>query len=112
MRHLDLTVVVVLGLVVYRLARAIAIDKIGEPLRRFLYKSGAKRKLGSWLFALVSCPWCNSVWIALAATVWWVWLIAPTWVGFGEFAVAWFAVAGFASLAVSADMTAHEYLDG
>jgi hypothetical protein len=111
MRFLGLFDVIILALVVYRLARAITYDKVGEPLRKWLYKSGAKRKLGSWGFSLVSCPWCISVWISALAVAWWVALILPTWPGWGEFLVAIAAVAGASSLMISADMTAKKYLD-
>ena len=111
MSYIGLSEVLILGLVAYRLARALAVDKIGEPVRRWLYRSGAKRKLGSWGFALVSCPWCNSVWFSLLGVAWTTWLILPTWPGIGEFLIGWAAVSGVAALLLSADLSLKKWLD-
>jgi Protein of unknown function (DUF1360) len=104
MRLEDAVAIAALALVTFRLARAIAIDKIGEPLRGWLYRSGAKRKLGSWAFALITCPYCIGTWIALLATGWWVWLISDDWPGIGTFMVVWFATAGLQALLTSIDL--------
>lgn len=99
-----LVAVVLLALVVFRLTRLIVVDKIGEPARRWLYANQARAKVGPWAFSLISCGYCVSAWLSLAATGWWVWLIAPTWPGIGTFLVVWWAVAGLAALFVSVDM--------
>jgi hypothetical protein len=111
MRFLDLSIVVILGLVCARLARIIAVDKIGEPVRQWLYRHQAKRWLGGWLYSLITCPWCISVHAALWSVLWWIWLILPTWPGWGEFLVAWWAVAGAASVILSIDIGLHKWID-
>ena len=94
------------------MARVIAHDKVGEPIRKRAYAYKARRpKVGGWLNALVTCPYCLSVYFAIAAVAWTTWLILPTWPGIGEFLVAWAAVAGAAALMVGADMTATKYVD-
>jgi hypothetical protein len=56
------------ALATYRLARLVAVDLIGAPLRR-----GAAR-LGQWAEYLAQCPWCLSIWLSpgpvVALSVW------------------------------------------
>ncbi len=112
MRYLSLTVVVILGLAAGRGARLLANDTIFEPLRQKLYGWQSHGRAGRWAYSLVMCPWCLSVWLSAIAVAWWIWLILPTWPGWGEALVGWMATAGAAALFVSADRVADKYLHG
>jgi hypothetical protein len=100
-----LPVVLILGLVAYRLARLIAHDAIAEPFRRKVYASQATLgRAGRWLNTLTTCPFCLSVWAAFGGVAWYAWMIAPTWPGWGEFLLAIPAVAGVGSILSAADL--------
>jgi hypothetical protein len=110
--NLPLATVIVLAFVAERLAMIVAIDKVGDPLRKFLYrKQGEWGKKGRWLHYLFTCPFCLSVYFSAAAVLWWVWLVLPAWPGFGFVLLMIGAVAGASRLMVSADMTAHKYVE-
>jgi hypothetical protein len=112
MRFFTLPVIVILGLVAYRLARVIAHDKIGEPLRKRAYAYKAKRpKVGGWLNALTTCPFCLSVYFAAGAVAWTTWMILPTWPGWGEFLLAIPAAAGVAAILAGVDMALTTYVE-
>lgn len=104
MRFYTLAVIVIIGLVSYRLARVIAKDKIGEPVRKWGYKMAVEHgKPGRYLNAFVTCPFCLSVWFSFLAVVWYAWMIAPTWPGWGEFLMAIPAAAGVAAILSAGD---------
>ena len=95
MRYFTLPVILIIGLVAYRLARILAHDKVGEPLRRRAYAYQAKRpKVGGWLNYLLTCPFCLSWWMSVFGVVWYAWMVAPTWPGWGETLLAVPAAAG------------------
>jgi hypothetical protein len=100
---------VLVGLVAYRLARAIAVDSISEPARTWTYwrghsdtvpEPGVTHRGWAWLYGLISCPFCCSWWIALAVYLAWLgeWnataLIGAT------------AAAGIAAIVTAADRAA------
>ena len=112
MRFYTLSVIVILGFVAYRLARLVAHDKIGEPIRRRAYAYMAKRpKVGGWLNALVTCPFCLSVHASVIGVLWYAWMIAPTWPGWGESLVAIPAVAGVAATLAALDLALTTYTE-
>lgn len=106
--------VALVGFAAFRLARALTLDRISDPLRAWVHRhafrvghrmpagGGAheevietKSRTWSWCYGLVSCPHCASWWIALGLAVAWF----GTWtVTFGIAAV---AAAGLASALVS-----------
>ena len=50
MTYFDLTTIFALGLACYRLARVVAHDKIGQPIRDRAYKAAAEHgRAGRWL---------------------------------------------------------------
>jgi len=113
MRYFTLPVIVIIGLVAYRLARVLAHDKIGEPVRKWAYKQAAEHgRAGRWVNALITCPFCLSVWFAIAACSWYAWMVAPTWPGWGEFLLAIAASAGIGSFLSSADLAMTVYVEG
>ncbi len=71
-----LTRLVILSLAVYGAANAIAVLKVGQPLRKFLetMELQSKGSVGKafWGFwrTLFKCPPCLSFWIGMAASVW------------------------------------------
>lgn len=107
--------VVLVGLVAYRLARAVSLDTITDPLRDWLHRRAyriiaappgrkepvviVRSRPWAWVYSLISCAFCASWWIALGASALW----------FGEwsmdFAVAAVASAGVAALAVTYDVS-------
>lgn len=99
--------VLVVGLASYRLARAIAVDSITDPIRLWLYDRAwpggpiAAHEPGdrpwAWLFALASCPFCVGFWISLVLYACWVN------VGWSRVLIAAVAVAGIQSLCSTAD---------
>lgn len=59
-----LTIVLALGLAV-RITRLITLDVITQPIRD---------RLSGFLGALVECPWCTGVWVAVPVGLsWWAW---------------------------------------
>ena len=73
----------VYAMCIYRLSRLLAVDDIFEPFREFVRKRGFvdmqktdymgsvvdkttfyRNRFFAWFFNLISCMWCNSVWIA------------------------------------------------
>jgi len=111
-RYFTLPVIVIIGLVAYRLARLIAHDKIAEPLRKRIYKLAVEHgRPGRWLNTLTTCPFCLSVWFAIAAVVWYVWLILPTWPGIGEVLLAIGAAAGVGSILAAVDLALTVYVE-
>lgn len=73
--------VLVIGFAGYRLARLVAVDSITEGARSRLFWAGhepaepdpvvTSRPL-DWLYRLVSCPFCVSVWIVAGLYLLWV----------------------------------------
>jgi hypothetical protein len=90
-----LILIVVLGLVVYRVTRFIVLDTLIETPREAVHNWLMTRK-GWWgpkIAELVGCPWCVSVWVsagAIAATEWFTDtdVIMPVWAWLGAAAVA------------------------
>lgn len=112
MRYYTLAVIVIIGLAAYRLARVIAHDKIGEPIRKRTYKAAVEHGgPGRWLNSLITCPFCLSVWFAVLGVGWYAWMIAPTWPGWGEFLLAIVAVAGVGAILSAVDLALTEYVD-
>ena len=112
MRYYTLPVIIIIGLVAYRLSRLIAHDAIAEPFRRKVYASQATLgRVGRWLNTLTTCPFCLSVWFTFAAVGWYAWMIAPTWPGWGEFLLAIGAAAGFAAILAAADLALTTYTE-
>lgn len=102
--------VAVVGLAAYRLARAVALDSITEPLRMRVYTaaygdepvsdSTTPHRPASWLYGLLSCPYCCGFWIALGLYAGWVNL------GWSRPLIVAVAAAGFAALLVGLDLAA------
>jgi len=73
---MEMTKLVLLSLAVYGAANAIAVLKVGHPLRSFLETREVKSQSGFgkafWGFwrALFKCPPCLSFWIGMAASHW------------------------------------------
>ena len=111
MGPLTLVAVIIMALPAYRIAQVVAVDKIGEPLRQYLYRHQQSWKGGRWLHSLITCPFCCSVWFSAVAVAVWIWLILPGWPGIGVFLFAIGAVAGAARLMVSLDMAVHVYIE-
>lgn len=65
-----LTIVLAVGLAV-RIMRLITLDVITQPIRD---------RLTGFLGALVECPWCTGVWIAVPVGLsWWAWADQAWW---------------------------------
>lgn len=64
-----LTIALALGLAA-RLTRLITLDTITQPIRD---------RLKGFLAALVECPWCSGVWVAVAVGLSWLWWADQTW---------------------------------
>jgi len=110
--YYTLGIVVLIGLVSYRLARLLAHDKIAQPLRDFTYKMACEHgRPGRWLNTLMTCPFCLSVWFAIAGVVWFGWLIAPEWPDWAEMLLAVGAVAGVGSFLSAVDLALTAYVD-
>jgi hypothetical protein len=109
---------VLVALAAYRLACLVAVDSISVPLRDRLYtfawdeseteidpndhtKLRARRRgpVRAWLYELVSCPYCLSVWFAAGLYAAWRWLDSTA----IHVVIAMLAVAGAAALMVSFD---------
>jgi hypothetical protein len=104
-RFYTLGVVLIIGLAAYRLARLLAHDKIGQPVRDRTYKLSVENPgIGRWVNSLATCPFCLSVYFAAIGVFWYAWLIAPTWPGWGETLLAIPAAAGVAALAAAIDL--------
>jgi hypothetical protein len=67
--------VVVIALAAARLARAISIDDVTEPLREWLRRSadeaGGARRIRQFARDLVCCPVCLGWWISLGTSALW-----------------------------------------
>ena len=73
-----LPAVTVIGLAAYRIARVIAHDKIGQPIRDRTYAlQGHWPKVGGWVNALTTCPYCLGVHASVFGVLWYAWLVAP-----------------------------------
>lgn len=50
----------------YRLARALAVDDVGSPIRVYVYGKASSTQRKPWIVAwkLVTCPWCCGFWIS------------------------------------------------
>ena len=86
----SITTLVVYGLALFRLTRFVTTDKVSQAARLWLRKVGYRttgdrlvvlNRLAAWLFRLVSCNWCVSVWIAGPVVLlavyensWWSWV--------------------------------------
>lgn len=65
-----LTIVLAIGLAV-RIMRLITFDSITQPIRD---------RLSGFLGALIECPWCTGVWIAVPVGLsWWAWADQTWW---------------------------------
>lgn len=65
-----LTIVLAVGLAV-RIMRLITLDTITQPIRD---------RLSGFFGALVECPWCTGVWIAVPVGLsWWAWADQTWW---------------------------------
>lgn len=65
-----LTIVLAIGLAV-RIMRLITFDSITQPIRD---------RLSGFFSALVECPWCTGVWIAVPVGLsWWAWADQTWW---------------------------------
>lgn len=87
---MTLLAVLVVGIAAYRLARAVSVDTISEPLRSWVFWRGHDDRVvtegavvptpepvvtsrpWAWAYGLVSCPFCSSWWLALAFYALWV----------------------------------------
>jgi hypothetical protein len=106
-----LEIVAVLGLAAFRLTRLVTTDTITDPLRGWLYRwawdestpievtaPDGRRVLvpspraawRTWLYDLLTCPWCLGVWFSAAVWALWKYGDAP-----GRGFIAVFAIAGF-----------------
>lgn len=68
---IPLTDVVVLGLAAARLARAVSVDEIGQPLRDRVNER-TDGNVNRWATTLVNCPVCTGWWFSLLVS-----LVAP-----------------------------------
>lgn len=68
---MGLVVLLVLSLATARITRLVVEDTIFDKPRNALQAKLLVSKKGSaaWLLKLIGCPYCVSVWVALAATV-------------------------------------------
>ena len=88
-----LTLVIVLGLVTYRVSRFIVLDTLIEGWRD-VFHSWLLRKPKLWrvkLEELLGCPFCVSIWVsagAVALTDWQTSVPLPVWVWLGAAVVA------------------------
>lgn len=81
----DMTIPVWLQLLIYALAVArvtglIVADSITEPARDALigWLDDRPQTLGSFVAALIQCPWCAGMWVSLvAAPLVWFWGDSP-----------------------------------
>lgn len=64
-----LTIALALGLAA-RLTRLITLDTITQPIRD---------RLKGFLAALIECPWCSGVWVAVPVGLSWLWWADQTW---------------------------------
>lgn len=107
MRALTLPATVGVGFAAYRIARVIAHDKIGEPIRQRTYKASVEHgKAGQWLNALVTCPFCLGVWVSASSVAWYA--LTPDW-GLALLAVP--AAAGVAAILSAADLALTMYVE-
>jgi len=112
MHDYTLGIIVILGFVSYRLARLFAHDKLTEPIRKWAYKRSSERRFGGrWLNTLITCPFCLSVWFAIAGVVWYGWLIAPDWPDWAEVLLAIGAVAGVGAFLAAVDLALSVYVE-
>ena len=105
-----LPAVTVIGLAAYRIARVIAHDKIGEPIRHRAYESIARYpKFGVWLNSLVTCPFCLTVYASAGGVAWYSLTIA--WPGAGAVLLMIPAAAGIAAVLSAADLAMTMYVE-
>lgn len=64
-----LCLILVLGLVVYRVTRFIVLDTLVDVPRDWVHNRlmSTKRRWGPYLAKLIGCPWCVSVWVSAGA---------------------------------------------
>ena len=102
---------IVLALATFRVSRLIALDSITEPVREWLRVKGSLEQvrhtpqgeerrillvgLWGWLFRLVTCVWCVSIWVAAAIVV--MMRFAGGWFEYIAFALALSSIAGITS---------------
>ena len=70
----------VYALAVARLTGLITADTITEPVRDriTLWLDDSPGSVGEWFSALITCPWCASVWVAfIASPLIWFWGESP-----------------------------------
>lgn len=65
---IPLTDVVVLGLAAARLARAVSVDEIGQPLRDRVNER-TDGSVNRWATSLVGCPVCTGWWFSLVVSL-------------------------------------------
>lgn len=100
--------IVAVGLAAYRLARLVALDTITDPARAWLYRHAftppayddpptVRNRAWAWVYDLVSCVFCVSVWVSLG--LWFAFVPTVSWRN-----LLWAgAVAGTASILAAVD---------
>jgi hypothetical protein len=76
----DLLVLIVFALAAARITGLIVSDSITEPARDRLigWLDDRPATLGSFIAALIQCPWCAGMWVSfVAAPVAWFWGDSP-----------------------------------
>lgn len=87
-----------LALAVGTVAQIGSAAKISAPLR--LWLASQKKPWSRWLFDLISCPLCSSVWLAAAATgIFRPYLLPGSWIIF-RFGATALAISGASMLPV------------
>lgn len=112
---MTLAVVVILGLVVYRAARVLTVDKISQPWRDWLLRqvqhAGAEtRSAARWAYTLLTCPWCLGIYLSALVVAFYSLVVADRWLGW-EYPLGLLAVAGAQSLFTAADLKLTEGTD-
>lgn len=89
----------VMTLAVARVTGLIVSDAITEPLRDrvLVWLDDRPATLGSWLAALIQCPWCTGMWVSLAAAPFACWLLGLSWLFVLPLALAFSQVTGMIS---------------
>lgn len=102
---------IVLALATFRVSRLIALDSLTEPVREWLRVKGSLEQirhtpqgeerrvlfvgLWGWIFRLVTCIWCVSIWVSAAIVV--LMRFGGGWFEYIAFALALSSIAGITS---------------